>query len=98
MEKFTRLEGVAVPLMRQNVDTDVVIRIDRLVGLPKSELGRYCFESIRYRPDGSENPDFVGNQTPCARRADPAGRRQFRLRLQPRGRGVGADAAWASGR
>jgi 3-isopropylmalate/(R)-2-methylmalate dehydratase small subunit len=64
MDKFTRLEGVAMPLMRQNVDTDVVIRIERLVNLSKDELGPYCFESIRYRADGSENPDFVGNQAP----------------------------------
>jgi len=64
MDKFTRLEGVAAPLMRQNVDTDVVIRIERLVGLQKDELGPYCFEAIRYRPDGSENPDFILNQAP----------------------------------
>ena len=31
MEKFTKVTGVAVPLMRQNVDTDLVIRIERLV-------------------------------------------------------------------
>jgi 3-isopropylmalate/(R)-2-methylmalate dehydratase small subunit len=62
MDKFTRLEGVAAPLMRQNVDTDVVIRIERLVTLPKAELGPYCFESLRYRPDGAENPAFVCNQ------------------------------------
>ena len=64
MDKFTRLEGVAAPLMRQNVDTDVVIRIERLVNLPKDELGPVCFESIRYRPDGTENPDFIFNQAP----------------------------------
>ena len=64
MDKFTRLEGVAAPLMRQNVDTDVVIRIERLVSLPKEELGPYCFESIRYQPDGSENPEFIFNQAP----------------------------------
>ncbi len=64
MEKFTRLEGVAAPLMRQNVDTDVVIRIERLVNLSKAELGPWCFESLRYRPDGTENPDFVCNQPP----------------------------------
>lgn len=64
MDKFTRLEGVAAPLMRQNVDTDVVIRIERLVSLSKEELGPYCFESIRYRPDGSDNPDFIFNQAP----------------------------------
>ena len=31
MEKFTKITGVAAPPMRQNVDTDLVIRIERLV-------------------------------------------------------------------
>ena len=31
MEKFTKVTGVAAPLMRQNVDTDLIIRIERLV-------------------------------------------------------------------
>ena len=26
--------------------------------------GRHCFEGLRYRPDGTENPEFVLNQTP----------------------------------
>jgi 3-isopropylmalate/(R)-2-methylmalate dehydratase small subunit len=62
MQKFTTVTGVAAPLMRQNVDTDTVIRIDRLVNLERDQLGRWCFEAIRYRPDGSEDPDFVLNQ------------------------------------
>ena len=31
MDKFTKVTGVAAPLMRQNVDTDLIIRIERLV-------------------------------------------------------------------
>ena len=62
MKRFTRLEGVAAPLMMANVDTDVIIRIERLTAEDQSQLGRYAFESLRYRPDGSENPDFVLNQ------------------------------------
>src|SRR5262245_19092793 len=62
MEKFTKLTGSAAPLMRQNVDTDVVIPILRLIGRKRGELGQYCFEPWRYRPDGSENPDFVLNR------------------------------------
>lgn len=65
MEKFTKVTGVAAPLMRQNVDTDLVIRIERLVSNNGREgLGPYCFEQIRFRPDGTENPDCVFNQAP----------------------------------
>jgi 3-isopropylmalate/(R)-2-methylmalate dehydratase small subunit len=65
MEKFTKLTGVAAPLMRQNVDTDLVIRIERLVNnTGRQGLGPYCFEQIRFKPDGSENPDCVFNQEP----------------------------------
>jgi len=56
---------VAAPLMRQNVDTDLIIRIERLVNnTGRKGLGPYCFEQIRLRPDGSENPDCVFNQEP----------------------------------
>ena len=63
MEKFTKVTGVAAPLMRQNVDTDLIIRIERLVNnTGRKGLGPYCFEQIRFKPDGSENPDCVFNQ------------------------------------
>jgi 3-isopropylmalate/(R)-2-methylmalate dehydratase small subunit len=65
MEKFTKVTGVAAPLMRENVDTDLIIRIERLVNnTGRTGLGPYCFEQIRLRPDGSENPDCVLNQAP----------------------------------
>ena len=65
MEKFTKVTGVAAPLMRQNVDTDLIIRIERLVSNSgRSGLGPYCFEQIRFRADGSENPDCIFNQEP----------------------------------
>lgn len=64
MTPFTTVRGRAAPLMAQNVDTDIIIRIQRLTDLERDELGPYAFESWRYRPDGSENPDFLLNQTP----------------------------------
>ena len=65
MDKFTKVTGVAAPLMRQNVDTDLIIRIERLVdNVTKEGLGPYCFEQIRFNPDGSENKDCVFNQEP----------------------------------
>ncbi len=65
MDKFTKVTGVAAPLMRQNVDTDLIIRIERLVNnTGRDGLGPYCFEQIRFTADGSENPDCVFNQQP----------------------------------
>ena len=61
-EKFTVLTGVAAPLLRHNIDTDVIIRIERLVGLPPDQLGPYALEALRFRADGSEDPDFVLNR------------------------------------
>lgn len=46
-----------------NIDTDVIIRIERLTSVPREQLGRYAFEALRYRIDGSEDPDFVLNRT-----------------------------------
>ena len=62
MDKFIRLTGAAAPLMRSNVDTEVVIPIHRLIGFSAAELGRFAFEPWRYAADGSENPDFPLNQ------------------------------------
>jgi len=64
MKPFTVVTGPAAPLMVQNVDTDIMIRIERLMDLDDSELGPYCFEVWRYHEDGSENSDFVLNQKP----------------------------------
>jgi 3-isopropylmalate/(R)-2-methylmalate dehydratase small subunit len=62
MEPFRTLTDRAAPLMLANVDTDVIIRIERLTAPDQSVLGRYAFEALRYRPDGSEDPDFILNQ------------------------------------
>lgn len=62
MEKFTRLEGVAAPLPRANVDTDMIIPMARLVGTTRADIEAWGFELFRFNRDGSENPDFVLNQ------------------------------------
>ena len=62
---FTRLNAIAAPIMRSNIDTDVIIRIERLVGASiRGTLGKWAFGSLRYLPDGSENPDFILNREP----------------------------------
>jgi len=59
---FTTLTGVAAPLLRDDIDTDVILRIERLTGTTRESMGAVAFETWRIRPDGSENPDFVLNQ------------------------------------
>jgi 3-isopropylmalate/(R)-2-methylmalate dehydratase small subunit len=62
---FTKLSAIAAPIMRTNVDTDVIIRIERLVGNSvRGTLGKWAFGSLRYLPDGAENPEFILNREP----------------------------------
>lgn len=64
MEAFTIVTGAAAYLPRANVDTDIIIRIERLTaGTGREQLGRYAMEALRYREDGSEDPTFIFNQT-----------------------------------
>lgn len=62
MQPFTVLEGPAAPLLRPNINTDIIIRIERLRDYGRDELGPYAFESWRYQRDGSEDPAFVLNK------------------------------------
>jgi len=64
MDSFTTLAGTAAPLMRANIDTDTIIRIERMIGTTPEQMGAWAFEALRFRPDGSEDPDFVLNQAP----------------------------------
>ena len=64
MEKFTQLTGVAAPLPMINVDTDKILPAVYLKTIKRTGLGKVLFDEIRYRPDGSENPDFVLNHAP----------------------------------
>ena len=62
---FDQLTAVAAPIMRSNIDTDVIIRIERLVGNSvRGTLGKWAFGSLRYLSDGSENPAFILNREP----------------------------------
>ena len=62
MQKFETLTGVAAPLEIVNVDTDMIIPKQYLKTIERTGLGKGLFAEMRYRPDGSENPDFVLNK------------------------------------
>src|SRR5919206_4612778 len=68
MDKFTTLTGVAAPMKITNVDTDMIIPKQYLKTIARTGLGKGLFAEMRYREDGSENPDFVLNK-PAYRRA-----------------------------
>lgn len=57
MEKFTVLNSVAAVLDRSNVDTDLIIPKQFLKRIERSGFGRFVFNDLRFRPDGSLDPD-----------------------------------------
>ena len=62
MEKFTTVTGPAAPLLRQNVDTDTIIPMQRMLDNEREALGQFALEPLRFLADGSENPDFPLHQ------------------------------------
>ena len=67
MQPFTMLTAIAAPLPMVNVDTDKIIPAKWLKTIKRTGLGVALFERLRYRDDGSENPDFVLNREPYRR-------------------------------
>jgi len=70
MEKFTVIEGIAVPLDRANVDTDAIIPKQFLKSIKRTGFGPNLFDAWRYLDHGEpgmdnakrpSNPDFVLN-------------------------------------
>jgi len=62
VDKFTTLTGVAAPLHLVNVDTDMIIPKQYLKTIKRTGLGTGLFSELRYKEDGSDNPDFVLNK------------------------------------
>lgn len=59
MTPFTQLEAVTAPLLKDNINTDVIIPIDKLIAHAPAELGPFCFEAWRYAVDGTPDEQFV---------------------------------------
>ncbi len=71
MKEFTKLTGLAVPLLRANVDTDAIIPKQFLKSIKRSGFGVNLFDEWRYKDAGfpgqdsasrQPNPDFVLNK------------------------------------
>lgn len=63
MPPFTRLTSIAVPLLRDNIDTDAIIPSREMTLVGKTGLAAGLFAGWRYRAIGSREPDpaFVLN-------------------------------------
>lgn len=57
MQKFTRLEGIVVPLDRANVDTDAIIPKQFLKSIKRTGYGPNLFDAWRYRDHGEPGMD-----------------------------------------
>jgi 3-isopropylmalate/(R)-2-methylmalate dehydratase small subunit len=61
MQPFTKLDGVAVALRRDNVDTDQVIPARYLKVARAEGLGDALFRDLRFDANGKPRPDFPLN-------------------------------------
>jgi 3-isopropylmalate/(R)-2-methylmalate dehydratase small subunit len=64
MEPFVRLTAVAAPMLRDNIDTDIIIPSREMKTVGKTGLADGLFAGWRYTAVGGRepNPDFVLNQ------------------------------------
>ena len=71
MQKFSRFEGLVVPMDRANVDTDMIIPKQFLKSIKRTGFGVNLFDELRYLDEGVPdadnrfrpiNPEFVLNQ------------------------------------
>jgi 3-isopropylmalate/(R)-2-methylmalate dehydratase small subunit len=72
MRQFTQYTGIAAPLDRANVDTDMIIPKQFLKSIKRAGFGPNLFDELRYLDEGQPdqdcagrplNPDFVLNQS-----------------------------------
>jgi 3-isopropylmalate dehydratase small subunit len=61
MQPFTSHTGIAVPLLRDDINTDQIAPVTAMRDL-KPDYKKLLFMRARARDDGSEDPDFVLNK------------------------------------
>lgn len=87
MEPFRSVTGIAAPMIEDDINTDRIVPITRARTLTP-DYGALLFSRVRYRADGSEDPDFVLNREPF---------RQARILVAGRNFGCGSSreaAVW----
>src|SRR5215470_9465890 len=61
MQPFTSHSGIAVPLLKDDINTDQIAPVQAMRNL-KPDYRKLLFMRARTRDDGSEDPDFVLNR------------------------------------
>jgi len=65
MQALKHVEGIAAALLRENIDTDIIIASRDITSPSRDGFGPRLFAPWRYDgPGGPERPDFVLNQQP----------------------------------
>ncbi|MAA63466.1 MAG: 3-isopropylmalate dehydratase small subunit [Alteromonadaceae bacterium] len=86
MRKFNQHSGIAAPIDRNNVDTDMIIPKQFLKSIKRTGFGPNLFDELRYLDEGKPdqdssqrpiNPDFVLNQSRYAGASVMLARRNF---------------------
>jgi 3-isopropylmalate/(R)-2-methylmalate dehydratase small subunit len=62
MQPFTRLTGAAAPLPLPNIDTDVIMPKQFLMGVDRKGLDRGAFFDLRFDKSGAKEPGFILNR------------------------------------
>lgn len=90
MTAFTSVAGVVAPIMRANIDTDIIIPSREITSPGRDGYGEKLFAPWRYLPGSRvENPEFILNREPY---------RAARILLCGRNFGCGSSremAVWA---
>lgn len=60
--EHTHLQGIAAPILIDNLDTDQIMPKQFLRIITKQGLDQGVLYDLRFHPDGSPKPDFVLNQ------------------------------------
>lgn len=77
MEKFETFTGTVCAVDRANIDTDALIPKEYLKSIKRTGFGHALFSDWRYSADGSDNPDFILNQSKTAGASILVGRNNF---------------------
>ncbi|SUO93318.1 3-isopropylmalate dehydratase small subunit [Suttonella ornithocola] len=63
MKPLTVYTATTVPIMADNIDTDIIIPKNYLKSIFKTGFGEFAFDPWRYQEDRTSKPDFPLNQT-----------------------------------
>ena len=64
MEPISGHAGIAVPLPLSDINTDLIYPQQFLRKPDRDAMGEFLFYSLRYKPDGTPDPDFILNREP----------------------------------